>query len=51
MSAATIIDYLLDRMKTEEKLPAGAVKNVEIRQIPIRLQMLLAGKVETGALA
>ena len=50
MSAATIIDYLLDRMKMEEKLPAGAVKNVEIRQIPIRLQMLLAGKVETALL-
>ena len=50
MSAATIIDYLLDRMKREEKLPAGAVKNVEIRQIPIRLQMLLAGKVETALL-
>ena len=50
MSAATIIDYLLDRMKMEEKLPAGAVKNVEIRQIPLRLQMLLAGKVETALL-
>ena len=48
--AATIFDYLLDRMKMEEKLPAGAVKNVEIRQIPIRLQMLLAGKVETALL-
>ena len=50
MSAATIIDYLLDRMKTEEKLAQDAVKNVEIRQIPIRLQMLLAGKVETALL-
>ena len=37
-------------MKMEEKLSPGAVKNVEIRQIPIRLQMLLAGKVETALL-
>lgn len=50
MSAATIIDYLLDRMKSVEKLPVGSVKNTEVRQIPIRLQMLLSGQVETALL-
>lgn len=50
MSAATIIDYLLDRMKQTEKLSASAVKNSEIRQIPIRLQMLLTGQVDTALL-
>ena len=50
MSAATIIDYLLDRMKETEHLPAGALKNTEIRQIPIRLQMLLTGQVDTALL-
>ena len=50
MSAATIIDYLLDRMKATEKLPDDALKNTEIRQIPIRLQMLLTGQVETALL-
>lgn len=50
MSSATIIDYLLDRMKAEEKLPAGALKNLEVKQIPIRLQMLQTGKVATAML-
>lgn len=50
MSAATIIDYLLDRMKETEKLPASALKNTEVRQIPIRLQMLLSGQVDTAIL-
>ena len=40
MSSATIIDYLLDRMKAEEKLSDGALRNLEVKQIPIRLQML-----------
>ena len=50
MSSSTIIDYLLDRMKETESLPAGAVKNLEVKQIPIRLQMLQSGQVETAML-
>lgn len=50
MSSATIIDYLLDRMKTTEKLDAGAIENLEVKQIPIRLQMLMSGKVDTAVL-
>ena len=50
MSSATIIDYLLDRMTTVEKLPEGALKNLEVKQIPIRLQMLQTGKVATAML-
>lgn len=50
MSSATIIDYLLDRMKTEKSLPADALKNLEVKQIPIRLQMLQTGKVATAIL-
>ncbi len=50
MSAATIIDYLLDRMKETSGLKDGALKNTEVRQIPIRLQMLLSGQVETALL-
>jgi NitT/TauT family transport system substrate-binding protein len=50
MSSSTIIDYLLDRMKEHEHLPADAIKNVEIRQIPVRMQMLLTGKVDTALL-
>lgn len=50
MSSATIIEYLLDRMKATRKLPDGALSNQEIRQIPIRMQMLLSGKVDTALL-
>ncbi len=50
MSASTIIDYLLDRMTQTQKLPDGAVKKTEVRQIPIRLQMLLTGQIETALL-
>lgn len=50
MSSATIIDYLLDRMTDVEKLPAGALKNLEVKQIPIRLQMLMTGKSATAML-
>lgn len=50
MSAATIIDYLLDRMKETEGLPEDALEDQEIRQIPIRLQMLLSGKTDTAML-
>lgn len=47
MSSSTIIDYLLDRMSQEEKLPADALNRQEVKQIPIRLQMLLSGKTDT----
>ncbi|MGN1208910.1 MAG: ABC transporter substrate-binding protein, partial [Duodenibacillus sp.] len=50
MSASTIIDYLLDRMTSTENLPASALKKTEVRQIPIRLQMLLSGQIETALL-
>lgn len=50
MSASTIIDYLLTRMQQTEHLPEKAFKNVEVRQIPIRLQMLLSGQIETALL-
>ena len=50
MSSATIIDYLLDRMKQEEGLKTSSIENVEVKQIPIRLQMLLSGQVSTAML-
>lgn len=50
MSSSTIIHYLLDRMTETEKLPEGALKNLEVKQIPIRMQMLLGGKVDTALL-
>lgn len=50
MSASTIIDYLLTRMKETAGVPETALKNTEVRQIPIRLQMLLSGQIRTALL-
>ena len=50
MSSATIIDYLLTRMEETENLPAERLRKTEIKQIPIRLQLLLAGKMDTALL-
>ncbi len=50
MSGGTIIDYLLDNMQSTENLSDDALIKTEVKQIPIRLQMLLAGQIETALL-
>ncbi len=50
MSSSTIIDYLLTRLEETAGVPGEVLKRAEIRQIPIRLQMLLAGKMDTALL-
>ena len=51
ISKASIIEYLLQRMQaeTETETEIGSIEAVEVKQIPIRLQMLLAGQLD-GAL-
>lgn len=50
MSSKSIVEYLLDRMIATENLPATALKPVEIRQIQVRLQTVLAGQMATAML-
>ncbi len=50
MSGGTIIDYLLDNMQETQGLDDHALIKTEVKQIPIRLQMLLAGQIETALL-
>ncbi|MBW1981958.1 MAG: ABC transporter substrate-binding protein [Deltaproteobacteria bacterium] len=50
ISRATIIEYLLDKILQKNGLPADFVKKQEIKNIPIRLQMLLADKVDAALL-
>ena len=50
MSSTTIIDYLADRMSETAGLPDGTLRSVEVKPIPIRLQMLLSGKVASAIL-
>lgn len=50
ISKASIIEYLLDRMARQ---PAGSelsLTGVEVKQIPIRLQMLLSGQLQAALL-
>ena len=49
ISTATIIEYLLDAMEAEQGLEAP-FKRVEIKKIPIRLQMLLSGQLDMALL-
>jgi len=46
ISTASIIEYMLDRITEKEGIPREAVKKIEIRQIPIRYQMLMADSVK-----
>ncbi len=49
ISKASIIEYLLDHMRELPAVKNMPLKEVEIKRMPIRLQMLLAGKMD-GAL-
>lgn len=49
VSKASIIEYLLDNLKNSPELEGIELKEVEIKQMPLRLQMLLTGRID-GAL-
>ncbi|MBO4318014.1 MAG: ABC transporter substrate-binding protein [Mailhella sp.] len=49
-ASATIVDYLLTRILREKGLPDDHFARQEIRQIPIRLQMLSAGQIGSAFL-
>jgi NitT/TauT family transport system substrate-binding protein len=50
ISSATIIEYLLDSMLEKSGIPKNAVTPVEVKKIPIRLQMLLSGQLDLALL-
>lgn len=50
ISRATVIEYLLDCMLTAQGYAPGYVDKLEIKKIPIRLQMLLADQVDAALL-
>ena len=47
-SRGTIIDWMIYRMKNAINLPEKTLDQIEVAQIPIRLQMLLTGKMQTA---
>jgi NitT/TauT family transport system substrate-binding protein len=50
VSTASIIEYFLDKITEKEGVPREAVKKIEIRQIPIRYQMLITDSVTLALL-
>ncbi len=50
ISQSTIIEYLLDRMRADKALAGLELTAIEVKQIPIRMQMLLAGQLEAALL-
>ena len=50
ISATTIIEYLLDRILDAEGLPRDHFQRVEVKKVPIRLQMLATGQLDLALL-
>jgi len=50
VSTASIIEYFLDKITEKDGVPPDSVKKIEIRQIPIRYQMLMANSVKLALL-
>ncbi len=50
ISATTIIEYLLDRILEAEGLPLDHLERVEVKKVPIRLQMLATGQLDLALL-
>jgi len=50
ISSATIIEYLLDQLLGTRNMSPRDVTKLEIKKIPIRLQMLLSGQVAAALL-
>ncbi len=46
----TIAEYLIVRLLAEKNVPRGSIKLIDIKSIPIRLQMLLLGQVPAALL-
>lgn len=48
VSSATIIDFLLAQLLQQEGAAPDFLNRQDIRQIPVRLQMLLSGQIESA---
>jgi NitT/TauT family transport system substrate-binding protein len=49
-SSATIQEYVLDRLLNESKVPTASIKVEEVKKVPVRYQLLMAGKLKAAAL-
>jgi NitT/TauT family transport system substrate-binding protein len=49
-SSATIQEYVLDGLMSESGVPSASVKVEEVKKVPVRFQLLMAGKLKAAAL-
>jgi len=50
LSNSTIIEFLLDRIQEERRLPRNYFNRVEVKKFPLRLQMLATGQIDLALL-
>ncbi len=50
VSSATIIEYVTDRLLESKGFAPDEIRKIEVKQMPIRMQMLLAGSVQAATL-
>jgi len=50
VSSATIIEYVTDRLLEEQGFTPAEIKTVEVKKMPIRMQMLLSNSVKAATL-
>jgi NitT/TauT family transport system substrate-binding protein len=49
-SSGTIQEYVLDQLMLQANVPSDQVKKEEVKKVPVRLELLLSGKLEAAAL-
>ncbi len=50
VSNSTIIEYVTDRLLEEQGFAANEIKKIEVKKMPIRMQMLLSSSVNAATL-
>lgn len=50
VSNNTIIEYVTDRLLEQQGFATGDIRTIEVRKMPIRMQMLLSGSVQAATL-
>jgi len=49
-SSATIQEFVLDGLMAESNVPSASVKVEEVKKVPVRMELLMAGKIKAAAL-
>jgi NitT/TauT family transport system substrate-binding protein len=49
-SSATIQEYVLDGLMAESNVPSASIKVEEVKKVPVRFELLMAGKIKAAAL-